>query len=51
MIRTRDLIMDGNIGAQFLNRWIVTLDLEHARVWLSALPNEPIETNHTQKKP
>ena len=27
MARTRDLIMDGNIGAQFLNQWILTLDL------------------------
>ncbi|MFN2621965.1 MAG: aspartyl protease family protein [Chthoniobacterales bacterium] len=33
--RTRDLIMDGNIGAQFLNNWILTLDLEHGRAWLS----------------
>jgi hypothetical protein len=38
MTRTRDLIMDGNIGAQFLNHWILTLDLEHGRAWLSALP-------------
>ena len=37
-IRTRDLIMDGNIGAQFLNHWILTLDLEHERAWLSPLP-------------
>jgi hypothetical protein len=36
--RTRDLIMDGNIGAQFLNNWILTLDLEHGRAWLSPLP-------------
>jgi hypothetical protein len=27
--------MDGNIGAQFLNNWILTLDLEHGRAWLS----------------
>ncbi len=33
--RTRDLIMDGNISAQFLNNWILTLDLEHSRAWLS----------------
>jgi hypothetical protein len=32
--RTRDLIMDGNIGAQFLNNWVLTLDLEHGRAWL-----------------
>lgn len=35
-VRTRDLIMDGNIGAQFLNQWILTLDLERGRAWLSA---------------
>jgi hypothetical protein len=40
MIRTRDLIMDGNIGAQFLNDWTLTLDLEHGRAWLSALPKD-----------
>jgi len=37
-IRTRDLIMDGNIGAQFLNQWILTLDLEHGRAWLAPCP-------------
>jgi hypothetical protein len=37
MTRTRDLIMDGNVGAQFLNNWILTLDLEHGRAWLSPL--------------
>lgn len=35
MARTRDLIMDGNIGAQFLNNWIMTLDLQNGRAWLS----------------
>ena len=40
MTRTRDLIMDGNISAQFLNEWILTLDLEHGRAWLSPLPKE-----------
>jgi Aspartyl protease len=39
-IRTRDLIMDGNISAQFLNKWILTLELEHGRAWLSPLPQE-----------
>ena len=38
MTRTRDLIMDGNIGARFLNHWILTLDLQRGRAWLSALP-------------
>lgn len=33
--RTRTLIMDGNIGAQFLNHWCLTLDLAKGRVWLS----------------
>jgi hypothetical protein len=39
-IRTRDLIMDGNISAQFLNKWILTLELEHGRAWLSPLPQD-----------
>jgi hypothetical protein len=39
-IRTRDLIMDGNIAAQFLNRWTLTLELEHGRAWLSPLPQD-----------
>jgi hypothetical protein len=36
--RSRDLIMDGNIGAQFMNNWILTIDLPNARAWLSPLP-------------
>jgi hypothetical protein len=36
-IRTRDLAMDGNIGAQFLNRWILTLDLARGRAWIAPL--------------
>jgi hypothetical protein len=39
-IRTRDLIMDGNIAAQFLNQWSLTLELEHGRAWLSPLPQD-----------
>lgn len=35
LTRTRDLIMDGNIGAQFLNNWNLTLDLKQGRAWLS----------------
>ena len=38
MIRTRNLIMDGNVGAQFLNRWILTLDLRRGRAWLAPVP-------------
>jgi Aspartyl protease len=34
--RTRDLIMDGNIGAQFLNNWNLTLDLVNGRAWLTS---------------
>ncbi|MGA2366697.1 MAG: hypothetical protein ABSG12_14525 [Steroidobacteraceae bacterium] len=34
-IRTKDLIMDGNIGAQFLNHWALTLDLQRDRAWLA----------------
>jgi len=37
-LRTRDLIMDGDISAQFLNRWTLTLDLEHGSAWLGPLP-------------
>ncbi|HLX83033.1 MAG TPA: aspartyl protease family protein [Terriglobales bacterium] len=33
--RTRDLIMDGNIGAQFLNNWVMTLDLQEGRAWMA----------------
>ncbi|MBV9148292.1 MAG: aspartyl protease family protein [Candidatus Eremiobacteraeota bacterium] len=33
--RTRDLIMDGNIGARFLNQWSLTLDLMQPRAWLT----------------
>jgi len=29
--------MDGNIGAQFLNDWVLTLDLEHGRAWLASV--------------
>lgn len=36
-VRTEKLIMDGNIGADFLNHWIITMDLEHGRLWLSPL--------------
>lgn len=32
---THDLIMDGNLGSQFLKNWIVTLDLPHARAWFA----------------
>ena len=39
-IRTRDLVMDGNIGAQFLNQWALTLDLEHERAWLAPLSSD-----------
>lgn len=31
--RSRDLIMDGNIGAQFLNHWQISFDLEKGRAW------------------
>jgi len=33
--RTRDLIMDGNIGNQFLKNWNLTLDLARGRAWLA----------------
>lgn len=31
----RDLIMDGNIGLDFLRRWDLTLDLARARAWIA----------------
>jgi hypothetical protein len=33
--RTRNLIMDGNIGEQFFPLWAVTFDLNSGRVWVS----------------
>lgn len=33
--RTRDLIMDGNLGTAFLKNWNLTLDLAHSRGWLT----------------
>jgi hypothetical protein len=38
--RTRDLIMDGNIGARFLNSWNITLDLANPRAWLAPKNSE-----------
>jgi hypothetical protein len=34
--RTRDLIMDGNIGARFLNGWNLTLDFATSTAWLTS---------------
>jgi Aspartyl protease len=34
-VRTRDLILDGDISARFLNDWNLTLDLKYGRAWLS----------------
>ena len=39
--RTRDLIMDGNIGAGVLSHYVLTLDLAGARAWLTPLPAKP----------
>lgn len=30
-----DMIIDGNLGMPFLTKWIITLDLERSRMWLS----------------
>lgn len=35
--RTRDIIMDGNLGTPFLKNWNLTLDLAHSRAWLSPI--------------
>ncbi len=39
--RTPDLIMDGNIGLQFLRHWDVTLDLAKGRAWLTPAEAKP----------
>jgi Aspartyl protease len=33
--RTGNYIMDGNLGAAFLSRWVLTFDLREGRAWLS----------------
>ena len=38
--RVEDLILDGNIGAPVLKRWIVTLDLARQRLWIA--PQTPV---------
>jgi len=38
-VRIHDLIMDGNLGSQFLKNWIVTVDLPQARAWFA--PAQP----------
>jgi hypothetical protein len=35
---TRDLIMDGNIGAGVLSRYVLTIDLAGNRAWLTPIP-------------
>lgn len=34
-VRSRDLIMDGDIGARFLNNWNLTIDLINGRAWIA----------------
>ncbi len=41
---TGNFIMDGNLGAPFLNQWILTLDLEKGRAWLSPF-SEHVDTH------
>ena len=41
---TGNFIMDGNLGAPFLNQWILTLDLEEGRAWLSPF-SEHVDTH------
>jgi hypothetical protein len=33
--QVQDLVVDGNIGAPILCRWVITMDLAHQRLWLS----------------
>lgn len=40
----KDLILDGNIGAPVLKRWLVTLDLAHQKLWLR--PAAPTAGRH-----
>jgi hypothetical protein len=35
----RGMIMDGNIGSQFLANWCLTLDLANGRAWLAPVTN------------
>jgi hypothetical protein len=41
LARTPDIIMDGNIGLQFLRHWDLTLDLAKGRAWL--VPAKPAQ--------
>jgi hypothetical protein len=39
-VRTpQGMIMDGNIGSQFLENWCLTLDLANGRAWLAPVAN------------
>ena len=40
--RVQDLIMDGDIGRDFLNQWDLTLDLAHEKGWLTPAMMEPV---------
>jgi len=33
--RVSDFIVDGNIGAPILRKWIVTIDLTNQRLWIA----------------
>ncbi len=41
LIFSPDLVLDGNLGMPFLKDWVVTLDLEHGRVWLRRSAKTP----------
>jgi len=43
LIFPADVTLDGNLGMPFLKNYLVTLDLDHGRVWLAKNPTAPPE--------
>jgi hypothetical protein len=40
-VKVGDMIIDGNLGAAFLETWTATVDLDHGRVWFAPPPAGP----------